>query len=155
MKKAVYLLLLVSGSALANDAAILKCRTISDNASRVSCYDAIPVGAQAGGVTAPAATAAPAAAPAVAARSAEQSFGMEKANLPQTLESTIVGDFEGWEAGAQFKLSNGQVWRVTDGSTAVESRTRNPKVQIVRGFMGVMYMKIEGVNRSPKVRRVQ
>jgi hypothetical protein len=37
------LLLLISASALADDAALLRCRGIADPAARLACYDALPV----------------------------------------------------------------------------------------------------------------
>lgn len=164
MIKAAYLLLFVSGTALADDAAILKCRTLSDTASRVRCYDAIPVGAPAATSVAVAAAMpdhaappAPAVAQPAAVKTPEQQFGMEASQRKQvnSIESTIAGDFEGWESGAELKLANGQVWRISDGSTASLPRVSNPKVKIMRGFMGVMYMQVDGLNNSPRVRRVQ
>lgn len=151
--KALYLLLLVSSSALANDAAILKCRTLSDVASRVACYDAIPVGA--------AVAVAPAAAPArtAVAANSEQNFGMEavkqRAEQPKSIESTVVGNFDGWGPNSQIRLANGQVWRVIDGSDAVLPRTSNQKVRIVRNLLGTLFLEVEGSNSSAKVRRVQ
>src|SRR5690242_2409727 len=100
-----------SGAALADDAAILTCRALGDSQARLACYDRIPVGAQ------------PAATLAAAAATAEQRFGLEQVQRkeaePQSIESTIEGNFGGWEPGAQIRLANGQVWRVVDGSSAV------------------------------------
>lgn len=147
MKKVLYLhlplLLLASGAALADDAAVLKCRTLPDTAQRLACYDAMPVGA-----VQPA-----------AARSAEQSFGMpraEKAPEPEQIESTIVGDFDGWSGNTKFTLANGQVWRINDGSEAVLPRQHNPKIRIKRGLMGAaMYFQVVGHNSTARVRRLQ
>jgi len=66
MKNALILLLFASGAALADDAAVLKCRTLPDAASRLSCCDAMPL----------ARAASPAPAPAVAF---EQNFGLRPA----------------------------------------------------------------------------
>lgn len=155
MMKALSLLLLVSSSALANDAAILKCRALGDVASRVACYDAIPVGAAAPLAAAPVA---PAARPVVAA-TPDQSFGMEavkqKAEQPRSVESTVAGDFDGWGPNSQIRLANGQVWRVIDGSNAVLPRSSNQKVRIVRNMIGTMFLEVDGSNTSAKVRRVQ
>lgn len=141
--KALYLLLFVSGAAFADDAAILKCRSLADTAARLGCYDAIPVGAPA----------------AAAAKAREQNFGIETARKPaevaDAIDSTIAGDFDGWGPSSRFKLANGQVWRVIDASEAVLARTSNPKVRIERNVFGTMFMKIEGTNNSPKVRRVE
>lgn len=146
-------LLSVSGTALADDAAILKCRALGESQARLACYDRIPVGAQ------PAAAAPAPAAPAPAA-SAEQRFGLKEPRRkepepPQSIESTIDGDFDGWDAGAQIRLANGQVWRVVDGSSAALSPMKNPKVTIRRGLLGTMFLEIEGTNQSPKVRRIR
>lgn len=157
MKRALYALLFVCCTAFADDAAILKCRALTDTATRLGCYDAIPVRSPAAAVSAAAASA-PATA---AANTAEQRFGMEtmkkqpEADQPKGIESTIVGDFDGWGPGAQIKLANGQVWRIVDGSEAVLDRMTNPKVRIERNMFGTLFLKVEGTNNSAKVRRVQ
>lgn len=152
MKNALPLLLfLASGAALADDAAVLKCRALPDAASRLACYDAMPVGA------------APAVAPAPSALSGSGSgfgLGNEKAKqradeLPQSLASTIVGDFDGWGPNARIKLANGQVWRVADDSSAVLAPRSNPKVRIERNMFGTLFLSVEGTNSSAKVRRVE
>ena len=154
--KALFLLLFVSGAALADDAAMLQCRSLADIASRVKCYDAIPLGS-----AAPVAAAAVAAVP--TAQQREQSFGMESVKQPKaavaeesnSISSTIAGKFDGWSGNELIKLSNGQVWRVIDGSSAVLSAMTNPKVKVERNFIGTFFLKIDGTNNSPKVRRVQ
>jgi hypothetical protein len=140
-------LLTASGTALADDAALLKCRTLSDIPARVACYDAIPVGA-----------AGPAVAPAPA-RTPEQNFGLEAVKQreaqPASIRSTVVGDFDGWGPGSQIRLANGQVWRVIDGSDAVLPRTKDAAVTIERNVFGTLFLKVDGGNSSAKVRRVQ
>lgn len=147
------LLFLVSGSALADDAALLKCRAIPDVAARVACYDAIPVGA-ARPAQAPAA--ATAAAPAA---TAEQNFGMEavkqRETQPKSVQSTILGEFDGWGPSSQIRLANGQVWRIIDGSEAVLPRRSDVKVNIERNVFGTIFLRVDGTNSSAKVRRVQ
>lgn len=150
MKNALYLLLFASGAAIADDAAILKCRALADTASRLACYDAIPVGA-----------AAPAArVPVAAARTAEQDFGIEtvkkqQPEQPKSIDSTIAGDFAGWRPGSLIRLANGQVWRVVDDSAVELDPLRNPKVSITRNMFGTLFLQVEGTNHSAKVRRVQ
>ena len=139
-------LLSAAGAALADDAAILKCRSLGDRQARLACYDGIPVGAG------------PAAA-VPAAASAEQRFGLEQVRTkdpePQSIESTIPGEFFGWEPGAQIRLANGQVWRVIDGSSAVLSPMKNPQVKVTRNTFGTLFLEIEGTNNAPKVRRIR
>jgi len=146
-------LLTASSTALADNAALLKCRTLSDTATRVACYDAIPVGAAA---PAAAAVAATATAP---ARTPEQNFGLEAVKQreaqPASIRSTVVGDFDGWGPGSQIRLANGQVWRVIDGSDAVLPRTKDAAVTIERNVFGTLFLKVDGGNSSAKVRRVK
>ena len=139
-------LLLASQAALADDGAVLHCRSLSEAGARLVCYDAIPV--------ARAATPAPTSTP-------EQRFGMEAAKhaepeAPKFIESTIPGKFEGWGPNSEFKLANGQVWRVVDGSSAdMAPPMQDPHVKIVRNIIGTLFLEIDGTNNSPKVRRVR
>ncbi|XYJ08253.1 hypothetical protein ACSUZJ_12600 [Telluria sp. B2] len=154
------LFLLASGAATAaDDATVLKCRALPDSAQRLACYDAMPVGAAPLVASPAAASTAPAPALAAApARAAEQNFGMEKAakkQEPEYLESSIVGDFDGWEGNTRITLANGQVWRIVDGSTAVLPQLHNPKVRIKRGMFGALYFQVVGQNNMARVRREQ
>jgi len=155
--KALLVLLAVSGSALAHDADLLRCRAIPDIPSRVACYDAIPLAA-----TAPAAAPAkPAAAPAAApAPAPAANFGlsatqMRKADEPSFIESTLLGRIDGWGPSTLFRLANGQIWRVTDDSAGSVDEIENPKVKITRNSLGTLFLEIEGASQAPRVRRLQ
>ena len=160
MKALPLFLLFLSGAALADDAAVLKCRALADSAARLACYDGIQLGATSAAPVAVAAAAAPGAV-AVAAPPArkDDNFGIEARKVREqetkSVTSTVVGDFQGWGPGSQIRLSNGQVWRVIDGSEAVLPRTSNQKVTIERNLFGTLFLKAEGSNSSAKVRRVQ
>lgn len=151
-------LLCVSSAALADDAALLACRKLGDTAARLACYDAIPADARA-----PLVAAAPAAAPAAATAAAapvnpEQSFGLENVRRPEEpklIESSVVGHLEGWGPNTQFKLANGQVWRVSDGSSGTLDPVTDPKVRITRNVFGTIFIEFAGTNQSAKVRRVR
>ena len=142
--KAGFLLLLLSSMAVASNAALLRCRGIGDPSARLACYDALVL------------------APAEAKvdqdeTSARQQFGLEmQANTTEikAIESNIPGYFEGWRGNARIQLANGQVWQVSDGSSGVHN-IDNPKVRIRRGVLGAYYLEIEGINNSPRVRRLQ
>jgi len=162
----------LAGSAAADTAALLRCRQETDSLLRLRCYDAIPLPAAASG-TAPTPTPAAAApassasgsavttAPAAAAvpSSTAAQFGLENRPQPQqqavdSVESSIPGRVDGWERNTRFKLANGQVWEIRDGSRAAYD-LRDPKVRIVRGFSGSFFMEIEGASQTPRVRRVE
>lgn len=150
MKKTLFLLAFAAGPALADDAAVLQCRALPDAASRLACYDAMPLGARQPAATA---TVSPSSSPAITG------FGSEtvKKNvdaLPKSMESTVVGEFDGWGPNARIKLANGQVWRVIDDSSAVLPRRSNTKVKIERNLFGTLFLTAEGSNSSAKVRRV-
>ncbi|MBI5717391.1 MAG: hypothetical protein HZC37_06855 [Burkholderiales bacterium] len=150
------------------EAELRRCRGIADSPARIVCYDAIVLpraaAASTQGPTAapvPAATqssaSAASAAPPAASAPATRDFGLPErpaALLPQYIESSIEGEFDGWTAGARLRLANGQVWEIVDGSTA-SYRLRDPKVRISRGLFGSFFMDIEGVAQSPRVRRAQ
>jgi hypothetical protein len=136
-------LLLISTSALADDAGLLKCRGISDVSARLACYDALPV-AQAKAVQA-------------APLQTPEQFGMEqRVSAPEleSIESHIPGNFEGWGPRTRIRLANGQVWQISDDSRRMLD-FQNPKVKIRRGVLGAFYLEIEGTNISPRVSRVQ
>ncbi|MFA9217595.1 MAG: hypothetical protein ACEQSK_10885 [Sphingomonadaceae bacterium] len=167
--KPLLALMLVSSAALADDAALLRCRQLADGPLRLSCYNAIPVGAT---VAAAAPAVAPAAARAVATLSVgagyavatpekselERMFGNEPAVLKSvqlaTIESTIPGAFDGWVPGQRIRLANGQVWKVVDNTDDVMD-VRDPKVTVRRGLLGALFLDIEGAHRNPRVQRVE
>jgi hypothetical protein len=149
---------LSAGAAFADDAAILKCRSLPDTASRLACYDAIPVGA-APVAAAPAPAPAPAAAPAA---SPEQGFGLRPVAKkqqqdvePSSIRSSVVGRFDGWGPGTIFRLANGQVWKVTDDTDAVLPIVQNPNVEITRGLIGAYFLQVQGHANSARVARVK
>ena len=143
MKNALMLMLLASGAALADDAAVLACRALPDAASRLTCYDAMPL--------------ARAPAPAVAA---QQNFGLRPAvqrkteAQPEVVRSTVVGEIGGWSPGARITLANGQIWRVVDGD-AVLPMMRNPQAEVSRGLMGAYFLQLTGHTSAARVARVQ
>jgi hypothetical protein len=151
-------------AAAIDDAAVQRCRVMTDAAQRLACYDGLPLAAPStprAPVAAPPAAAAaapaPAAAPAAASPSLLSRFGFENRAQPDELpivESYIPGRFEGWGPKSAIALANGQVWQVIDDSARTAYR-ENPKVTLRRGSMGSFFLDIEGVNPSPRVRRIQ
>ncbi|MTV39296.1 hypothetical protein [Duganella radicis] len=167
--KALFALMLVSTAALADDAALLKCRQLEDGPVRLACYNAIVVNpaapavapAAAANAAAPAARAAvPAYTTVAAPTEAEMAamFGREpeilKSARLQSIETSIAGPFDGWVRGQRIRLANGQVWKVVDDTEDVVE-LNNPKVTVKRGLLGAIFLDIEGAHRNPKVQRVQ
>ena len=152
--KTVYFLICaagLAGMAQAQAGELQRCRAIADAGARLACYDAL---ASAPVVAAPGA-AAPAA-PVPTRQAQEQAFGLTQKKGPEitSIESTIPGKFDGWRPNQNIKLANGQVWRIVDDSEGIVYGT-DLKVTVERGALGSNYMEIQGINKAPKVRRVQ
>lgn len=79
----------------------------------------------------------------------------ESREMPDRLESRLAETIEGWEPNTRFRLDNGQVWQVVDGSRAYYGKLERPRVVVSRGMLGSFYLQIDGVNQAPRVRRVQ
>ena len=142
--KAVLLLLSISSTALADDAALLACRGMADASARLACYDALVV------------TTGEDKARQVETGQREQ-FGLGRppgTAALEAIESHIPGHFEGWGPGTSIRLANGQVWQVNDGSSGI-NYVENPKVRVRHGVFSAYYLEIEGTNRSPRVTRLQ
>lgn len=164
------LMFLLSPSVFAGDSAWRDCRAVADNAARLACYDALadqlPKAAAPEAATPEAKSAAPTVvsqpAPAaqpvvVVATQTPAEFGLERQAQQaqiESIQSRIVGAFRGWEAKSKITLENGQVWQIIDGSRGVYS-LESPAVTIERGMLGSFFLKIDGVNRSPKVKRLK
>jgi len=101
--------------------------------------------------------AADSAAAAAPARTAEAAFGLPESRRPDAVDavhSTVGPRFSGWGPNSRIRLANGQVWQVTDG-TSVELPEGPRKVSVKRGALGSYYLDFEGLNTSPRVRRVE
>jgi hypothetical protein len=104
---------------------------------------------------APAAAAPLSAAPAPAApRSAAARRAASAAEEEAPVESRLTGEFRGWEPRTVFALENGERWQETGGTTYAGPPLAAPAVRIRAGALGAHWMRIEGVSREVKVRRV-
>jgi hypothetical protein len=172
-------LLLCSNPVFADDAALQRCRSMPDATPRLACYDALPLVNAANATTTSTATTTAAAntvstlstkqappPPTAAATtvsttslrpaSTEAGFGLEQQRDQQVTKivSRIVGALDGWGPRTQFRLENGQVWQVTDDSSAVYN-LKSPGVKIERAVLGGFEMEIEGAKRAPRVKRLE
>jgi hypothetical protein len=85
----------------------------------------------------------------------EAAFGLEsRRSAVQDIRSSLIGVFEGWDRDTRFTLANGQVWQISDGTSA-SYFLRNPKVTVRRAALGSFRLEIEGVNQAPRVQRVE
>ncbi|MEG0185280.1 MAG: hypothetical protein RR704_17735 [Stenotrophomonas sp.] len=73
----------------------------------------------------------------------------------EPISGVLQGEFRGFGKGRIYVLDNGQQWEQTDTTAVSGVRKQSPKVSISPGVMGVWYLKVEGVNTQPKVRRTK
>lgn len=73
----------------------------------------------------------------------------------EPISGVLQGEFRGFGKGRIYVLDNGQQWEQTDATSVSGVRKQSPKVSISPGVMGVWYLKVEGVNTQPKVRRTK
>lgn len=74
-------------------------------------------------------------------------------STPHVVESSIDGDFEGWEGETIFKLMNGQIWQQASYDYNY-TYSYNPDVVIYRS--GSVYkMKVDGVDDTIEVVRLK
>lgn len=73
----------------------------------------------------------------------------------EPITGVLQGEFRGFGKGRIYVLDNGQEWEQTDATTLAGVRKSSPQVSIKPGVMGVWYMKVDGVNTQPKVRRTK
>jgi hypothetical protein len=138
---------LAAQAAEPSDGPLRQCRSVADAAARLACYDALPLAS----TSLPQADASPAPAALLPAAA----FGLEsRRSAVQEVSSTLPGLFEGWERNTRFKLANGQVWQISDDSSA-SYYLHDPKVTVRRAALGSFRLEIDGVNQAPRVQRVE
>jgi hypothetical protein len=155
----------LASPALGQDDSFLACRKVGDATARLACYDALPMPTAAKppavvamvAAAAPVKPAAPAAPVGAAPSRLADNFGLPVAARPdeaQAVVSSVGPTFSGWGPNQRIRLENGQVWQVIDGSsTSLPERAR--KVTVKRGALSSFYLDIEGLNTSPRVRRLE
>lgn len=136
---------LAAASVAAEPSPLAACRDIAADTARLACYDQLagrpsPVGAR----------------PATDVHGAT-GFGFEQRRAPRVpdeLRSRIVGLFDGWEPRTRFRLENGQVWQVTDGTRGAY-QLQSPGVRITRGVLGNHYLQVDGAAQTIGVKRIE
>lgn len=87
----------------------------------------------------------------------EERFGMEKKVLElggDQMSSTAIGQFDYWNRGQRVELENGQVWEIIDATNLFHKAT-DPRVTIEKGLFSSFYMRIDGLSKGLKVRRIR
>lgn len=137
-------------------ASLRLCKGLADAAARLACYDGVaavlpvagPSDVNANDDTG--STMRPS-----AARHTDTGFDAASPSTERsTVISSIAGRFDGWKPTTQFRLANGQVWQVVDGTSAAYW-LEDPKVRVVGGALGAYYLRVDGTSISVRVRRLR
>jgi len=148
----------------------LKCSLIADLSPRLACYDAVSASlrqaVQAPAQVAPTGQAPTTDAPAQATPPAESSaedrssFGAQHLRRDQKPEEpdeirVLVTSWRTSPLGKMvFTTEDGQVWRQSD-SNRVFPRTEQFHATIKKGMMGSFFLKIDGIRRNIRVKRIR
>jgi len=85
----------------------------------------------------------------------DDNFGLIIRDDRDSISSKIVGTFEGWSGTTKFKLENGQVWQ-QNSFGVLRVKMNNPNIVIKRSILSDTYtLKIEGLNSSIRVKRIE
>lgn len=71
------------------------------------------------------------------------------------IQSTIVGEFNGWQGKNVFKLENGQIWKQAERTSFYIRKRNDPKVTLKPKSMGSWIMYVDGFGRGVRVKRVK
>lgn len=58
------------------------------------------------------------------------------------IRSRVQGQIRGWEPGVEFRLENGQVWKVLKGSVTLRESMESPEVLLVPGIAGRWFLQV-------------
>lgn len=85
----------------------------------------------------------------------ETSEAVREAQKNYEVESTIVGEFSGWDGETIFRLANGQVWQQRLSGRYPYRGPANPAVRISKNWAGFYKMTLIEADRSVGVSRVR
>jgi hypothetical protein len=77
---------------------------------------------------------------------------VEVVQVSMVIEGPIVSDFNGFEQGAKFEFSNGQVWEQREAKYSYHYAHR-PQAIIIDGIDGYQ-MQVEGMEEPVRVRKL-
>lgn len=84
------------------------------------------------------------------------SFGkVKRTDTLDEISSYIPGKFTGWKNGDQIQLANGQIWEITDTEGRLSHKATDPRVTISKGLFGSYRIKVKGLNKSARVKRIK
>jgi hypothetical protein len=72
----------------------------------------------------------------------------------EPIRSRLSGSLDGWAPGTEFKLDNGQVWKVLKGSMRLRKPLVAPEIVLVPGFAGRWFLQVDEDLPKARVYRI-
>jgi len=73
----------------------------------------------------------------------------------EIIQTSIVGEFNGWQGKNIFHLENGQIWKQAERTKFYIPKRNNPKVTLKPKSMGSWVLYVDGFGRGVRVKRVK
>jgi hypothetical protein len=85
----------------------------------------------------------------------DDNFGLIIRDERESIQTKISGEFNGWDGYTKFKLQNDQIWQQSSYGV-LKVKLDNPAVTIKRSRVsGTYLLRIEGLNSSVRVKRIE
>ena len=72
----------------------------------------------------------------------------------EPIRSRLVGSVASWEPGTEFRLENGQTWKVLKGNMKLRKPMQAPEILVVPGLMGRWFLQVDEDLPKARVYRV-
>lgn len=73
----------------------------------------------------------------------------------QPIKSRIPGSVSGWAPGNEFRLENGQRWKVLKGEVKLPKALENPSITVIPGVAGRWFLQVDESLPSARVYRIE
>ena len=72
----------------------------------------------------------------------------------EPIASRAKGTISGWEPGTEFRLENGQVWKVLKGNMRLDAPRESPEILVVPGIAGRWFLQVDPELPKARVYRI-
>ena len=72
----------------------------------------------------------------------------------EPISSRAQGTITGWQPGTEFRLENGQVWKVLKGKMRLDAPRESPPVKVVPGIAGRWFLEVDPELPKARVYRI-
>lgn len=72
----------------------------------------------------------------------------------RTIKARLKGKVEGWAPGTEFRLDNGQTWKVLKGEITLRRPLESPEILVVPGLAGRWFLQVDEDYPKARVYRI-